>query len=201
MSEVVQFRFRLRGGTAAEWAAVNPVLLLREPGVESDTAAFKIGDGSTPWRQLPYSGRNIDAVLSEAAKQSDAKINPLAWRVDALEAGGGGGGGGGGGLVPDSSDPGTFGPTAGGTMSLTPDSTDPGTFTGTLAGGGSSSGPAAALPNTPFAVRWLGSAWEFTTLAAAKSAGLDERQTVWFVGNPAGSLPAWARPGDVWTQE
>lgn len=48
------FRFKLRGGTAAEWTAANPVLAEREPGVETDTGRFKIGDGSTAWTALPY---------------------------------------------------------------------------------------------------------------------------------------------------
>jgi len=49
-------RIQLRGGTAAEWTAANPVLAAREPGVESDTGKQKIGDGVTAWSSLPYSG-------------------------------------------------------------------------------------------------------------------------------------------------
>ena len=45
---------KLRGGTAAEWAEANPVLAAREPGVETDTSRQKIGDGVTPWTDLPY---------------------------------------------------------------------------------------------------------------------------------------------------
>lgn len=59
----------------------------------------------------------------------------------------------------------------------------------------------APIVNTPFTVRWTGSAWEYTTLAAAQSAGLNTSQTVWFIGNPGGSLPGWQRAGDLWTQE
>ena len=88
---------------------------------------------------------------------------------------------------------------AGSIGNLAPDPTDPGTFILTDSGG--DTGPAAALPNTPFAVRFSGGSWEFTTLEAAKAAGLDERQTVWFIGNPTGAVPAWSRPGDVWTTE
>ena len=49
-------RFQLRGGTAADWTAANPVLASREPGAETDTGKLKIGDGSTAWSSLPYVG-------------------------------------------------------------------------------------------------------------------------------------------------
>lgn len=52
--------------------------------------------------------------------------------------------------------------------------------------------------NLPFTVRYVAGAWEYTTLAQAKTAGLDEAQTIWFIGGP--SVPAWARSGDVFTQ-
>lgn len=175
MAEVVQFRFRLRGGTAAEWAAANPVLLAREPGVETDTAKLKFGDGATQWKNLPYVNAEASAALLE-------QLEGLAYRVDVLETTGGGGGG------------------TGGTVALEPDPNDPGTFLYTPTDGGGDA-PAAALPNTPFVVRWQSTAWEFTTLAAAQAAGFDTRQTAWFLGNPSGSLPSWARTGDVWTQE
>lgn len=45
---------QLRGGTAAAWTSANPVLELREPGVETDTRRFKFGDGVTAWNSLPY---------------------------------------------------------------------------------------------------------------------------------------------------
>lgn len=48
---------------------------------------------------------------------------------------------------------------------------------------------------TPFVVRWTGSAWQYESLAAAQSAGLDTAQTIFFVGGP--SAPGWARTGDV----
>jgi hypothetical protein len=45
---------RWRRGTAAEWTADNPVLAAGEPGYETDTQYFKIGDGVTSWNSLPY---------------------------------------------------------------------------------------------------------------------------------------------------
>jgi hypothetical protein len=45
----------LRRGTAAEWTSVNPVLGSGEPGFETDTGRFKIGNGTGTWNELPYS--------------------------------------------------------------------------------------------------------------------------------------------------
>lgn len=42
----------VRRGTAAEWTAANPVLAAGEPGLETDTGIFKVGDGQTPWLSL-----------------------------------------------------------------------------------------------------------------------------------------------------
>jgi len=50
----IQIQFRR--GTAAEWAADNPVLAVAEMGIETDTNKFKIGNGTTAWNALPYGG-------------------------------------------------------------------------------------------------------------------------------------------------
>lgn len=47
-------RIQLRRGTAAEWAAANPVLAQGEPGVETDTGKQKFGNGVGTWTALPY---------------------------------------------------------------------------------------------------------------------------------------------------
>lgn len=47
----------LRGGTASEWTAANPVLFKNEMGIERQddgTCKIKIGDGSTAWSDLKY---------------------------------------------------------------------------------------------------------------------------------------------------
>lgn len=80
MSDV--FRFRLRGGPAAEWTLIDPILLEREPGVETNTGALKIGDGVRRWSQLPYSGQNMDDILQAIGDQ----ITPFDDRLAALEA-------------------------------------------------------------------------------------------------------------------
>lgn len=53
----------LRGGTSTEWANTNPVLSVREIGVDSSfsPARFKIGDGVKKWSELPYAGTLVEA--------------------------------------------------------------------------------------------------------------------------------------------
>jgi Major tropism determinant N-terminal domain len=48
------YTYQLRRDTALRWEEVNPVLALAEPGYETNTGFMKIGDGVTPWNQLPY---------------------------------------------------------------------------------------------------------------------------------------------------
>jgi hypothetical protein len=47
-------KIKLRRDTAANWTQVNPVLASGEPGVETDTGNFKIGNNSSTWTQLDY---------------------------------------------------------------------------------------------------------------------------------------------------
>ena len=48
-------QIQYRRGTAAEWTSANPTLAQGEPGYETDTGKFKIGNGSTAWTSLAYS--------------------------------------------------------------------------------------------------------------------------------------------------
>jgi len=50
MSTTIQFR----RDTSANWTSNNPVLASGEVGLETDTSAYKIGDGSTTWNSLAY---------------------------------------------------------------------------------------------------------------------------------------------------
>lgn len=45
---------QLRHGIASLWTSTNPILSQGEPGVETDTGQFKIGDGVTAWTSLAY---------------------------------------------------------------------------------------------------------------------------------------------------
>jgi hypothetical protein len=54
MATVVKTTFRLKRGTEARWAELNPILDPGEPGFVYDRNRLKIGDGVTPWNDLPY---------------------------------------------------------------------------------------------------------------------------------------------------
>ena len=47
-------RMQQRRGTAAQWTGANPILAAGEIGFETDTGAFKIGNGSSTWSALKY---------------------------------------------------------------------------------------------------------------------------------------------------
>ncbi len=60
---------KLRRGTAAQWAAVNPILAIGEPGLETDTLKIKYGNGIAAWNDLPYpsaDGGGVTSVNGEA---------------------------------------------------------------------------------------------------------------------------------------
>ena len=54
MAQIINTTFRLKRGTAARWAEVNPILDQGEPGFVYDENRLKIGDGYTHWNDLPY---------------------------------------------------------------------------------------------------------------------------------------------------
>jgi len=47
-------RMQQRRGTAQQWNTANPILAAGEIGFETDTGAFKIGNGSSAWSTLKY---------------------------------------------------------------------------------------------------------------------------------------------------
>jgi hypothetical protein len=52
---------QMRGDTAVNWTAANPVLAARELALETDTGLYKVGDGAADWNSLPYGGlRGLD---------------------------------------------------------------------------------------------------------------------------------------------
>lgn len=51
-----------------------------------------------------------------------------------------------------------------------------------------------------FVNKWTGTAWTYTTEAAAIAAGLQTADAVFHIGNPGGAAPTWIRDTDVWTQ-
>jgi hypothetical protein len=78
----------LRRGTAAEWTSANTLLSAGEPGFETDTGQFKIGDGSTSWNSLPYATATDVAVnledlenvtISDPVNGQVLRFNGTAW--------------------------------------------------------------------------------------------------------------------------
>lgn len=65
-------QIQYRRGTASEWSTANPTLALGEPGYETDTFRFKVGNGSTEWNSLGYSsgiqGEGYSDVVSTTSR-------------------------------------------------------------------------------------------------------------------------------------
>jgi hypothetical protein len=62
------YEFRFQRGTSSRWTQLNPILGAGEPGVETDTGKFKIGDGTTPWVDLEYfiNEAGVIAIVDDA---------------------------------------------------------------------------------------------------------------------------------------
>jgi len=58
-------KIQLRRDLAQSWTSTNPILAQGEPGFETDTGLFKIGDGTTAWVDLTYAGGNSGGGTSE----------------------------------------------------------------------------------------------------------------------------------------
>lgn len=55
---ILNTTFQIRRGTDSAWRKNNPVLQKGEPGFVLDTNQLKIGDGETPWVDLPFIGES-----------------------------------------------------------------------------------------------------------------------------------------------
>jgi len=60
-------QIQVRRGTAAQWTSTNPTLASGEFGFETDTGKIKIGNGSTAWTGLSYTGAATGTVTSVIA--------------------------------------------------------------------------------------------------------------------------------------
>ena len=52
--KVYKSTIQFRRGSTAEWTSINPILRDGEPGWDKTVKKFKVGDGLTPWVDLPY---------------------------------------------------------------------------------------------------------------------------------------------------
>lgn len=62
MGKIINAVFKLRRGLAKDWTQANPILNAGEPAVEIDTLKMKIGNGLTPWNDLPYTAGDNGGV-------------------------------------------------------------------------------------------------------------------------------------------
>ena len=84
MSEYSQTRIQVRRGTAAQFAAANPVLGVGEPAFETDTNTFKLGDGTTAYSSLSAitgggggGGSGISNIVEDTTPQLGGPITPV----------------------------------------------------------------------------------------------------------------------------
>lgn len=70
---------KFRRGTAASWTTANPILRPGEPGHETDTGRYKIGDGFTRWLDLPafLNEEAVRAMLSGVGTGGEPPSNLL----------------------------------------------------------------------------------------------------------------------------
>jgi hypothetical protein len=68
----IKARLLFRKGTAAQWAAANPILLNGEPAWETDTGYFRIGDGVTAYNSLPIYTLSANVAAAIAAAEAAA---------------------------------------------------------------------------------------------------------------------------------
>jgi len=72
MSVVTQIQ--VRRGTASQWTSANPTLASGEWGFESDTGKVKIGNGSTAWTSLGYTGAGTVTSITAGTGLSGGTI-------------------------------------------------------------------------------------------------------------------------------
>lgn len=70
-------RIQFRRGPAADWFTSNPVLAAGEPGFETDSGAWKIGNGSTPWNSLQYQSLGSSANVRMLPVWNGSGPHPL----------------------------------------------------------------------------------------------------------------------------
>jgi hypothetical protein len=89
-------KIQLKRTTASAWTSLNPTLDNGEIGYETDTAKFKIGNGSTAWTSLAYANANLgsasldalaDVTITSAANGDFLRWNGSAWINDAVNLG------------------------------------------------------------------------------------------------------------------
>src|SRR5210317_232010 len=75
MTSTVFAKIQMRRGTAAEWAAANPILAEGEFAFEIDTGITKVGDGASDYVSLPaYATYSQMLTAQEAIEAGQAQL-------------------------------------------------------------------------------------------------------------------------------
>jgi len=81
---MAEYEFRFQRGSSSRWTELNPTLGAGEPGVETDSGLFKIGDGHTEWNDLQYFLTEaevvgiVEVILAETGGESaDPRVGDL----------------------------------------------------------------------------------------------------------------------------
>ena len=77
------FKIQLRRGTAAQWTTANPILAAGEVGIVTDEDTLKVGDGTTAWNSLAYSGMAIAPDSITTDKIADGAVTAVKLGPDA----------------------------------------------------------------------------------------------------------------------
>ena len=69
---------QFKRGTAKRWEELNPILDEGQPGFVIDENRLKVGDGITPWNDLPYFGEdNVVNKKTHYDFPSIGKVNTI----------------------------------------------------------------------------------------------------------------------------
>jgi len=74
---------QVRRGTASQWTSANPTLASGEWGFETDTGKVKIGNGSTAWNSLGYTGAgDIEGVTASTGLSGGGTSGTVSLSID-----------------------------------------------------------------------------------------------------------------------
>ena len=78
---------QVRRGTATQWTSANPTLASGEWGYETDTGKVKIGNGSTAWNSLGYTGAgDIEGVTASTGLTGGGTSGTVTLSIDSTVA-------------------------------------------------------------------------------------------------------------------
>ena len=72
-------RIQFRRDLAANWTSNNPTLMSGELGIETDTKAFKLGDGTTAWNDLVYSSLPVGGLTAQILRKASDDDYDFEW--------------------------------------------------------------------------------------------------------------------------